>query len=176
MVAIHEFIVPPWVASLRIERMTHSEARPQALRLRLESGGLEIQGQRLDDVVLWSDTSPSELIAAVRRDHDGVPMVIRVWNAWRDNMGAMQAWIGHSGMVVEQLSDRTTEFRCSDGFEALTFDDLVIRLTFEETATAPPSSASRPATSQVSYPGPTSSSTSRAAEPPRTSPMTPTAT
>lgn len=103
-----------------------SPARPQALRLRARGGVLEVNGSRLDDVVLWSDSASDSVIVRVVPDKGRrAPMNLRLWNAWRDPEGTMQAWIGNAGIRVEQRDDGSTVLRCSDGFDEPTFDDLV---------------------------------------------------
>jgi hypothetical protein len=41
----------------------------------------------------------------------------------------MQAWIGDAGMVVEEPAPGVLVLRCSDGFDAPTFDDLVVGIS-----------------------------------------------
>lgn len=103
-------------------------ARPQALRIRARGGLVELNGQELDDVVLWSDSAPQKVRVGFRPVKEGEPMTVRIWNAWRDNAGTMQAWIGNSGMLIEERDDGSTVLRCSDGFEEPSFDDLVAEL------------------------------------------------
>ena len=112
---------------LRITLET-AAARPQAVRLKARGGRVVINDQPDDDVVLWSDTAPSVLVASLRPQSSRKPMTLRIWNAWRDPAGVMQAWIGDAGMLVEEQSPGDLVLRCSDGFDAPTFDDLVVRL------------------------------------------------
>lgn len=111
--------------ALRIEFTEPSPARPQALRLRARNGQLEVDGQLLDDVVLWSDSSPSTVVAAAHPREGKKAVSVRVWNAWRDPVGTMQAWIGNAGMLVDEDSEGVVWLRCSDGFDDPTFADLV---------------------------------------------------
>ncbi len=117
---------PAGTEELEITFEQPSPARPQALRLRARGAVLEINGSRLDDVVLWSDSAPESVIVRVVPDKfSKAPMNLRLWNAWRDPAGTMQAWIGNAGMRVEQRDDGSTVLRCSDGFDEPTFNDLV---------------------------------------------------
>jgi hypothetical protein len=115
-------------AQLRIALRAGS-ARPQAVRLKVREGTLLVSGERADDVVLWSDSAPPVVTASVRPLSAGKPATLRVWNAWRDPAGTMQAWIGDAGMLVEEPGPGEFVLRCSDGFDAPTFDDLVVRLS-----------------------------------------------
>jgi hypothetical protein len=114
-------------ATLRIELRTDS-SRPQAIRLKARGGKVLLDAQLVDDVVLWSDTAPPAVTASLRPTWSGAPMTVRVWNAWRDPAGTMQAWIGDAGMLVEEEKPGVVMLRCSDGFDAPTFDDLIVRL------------------------------------------------
>ena len=51
-----------------------------------------------------------------------------MWNSWRDGQGAMQAWVGDAGMLVEEGEGGRIVLRCSDGFDRPSFDDLVVEL------------------------------------------------
>lgn len=123
------FELPPIsdAAELHIELETDS-ARPQAVRLKARGGKLLLNDQLVDDVVLWSDTAPPSVTASLRPQSSGKPMTLRVWNAWRDPAGTMQAWIGDAGMLVEEPAPGAVVLRCSDGFDAPSFDDLIVRL------------------------------------------------
>jgi hypothetical protein len=102
-----------------------SPARPQGLRIKVRGGLVELNGEALDDVVLWSDTAPETVLLRFVPAKAKGPMTVRFWNAWRDTSGTMQAWIGNAGMLVETQDDGTTVLRCSDGFDEPSFDDLV---------------------------------------------------
>lgn len=117
-------------AELRVALKAKS-GRPQAVRLKARGGKLVVNGQALDDVVLWSDSAPPEVTATVEPASTGKPVTVRAWNAWRDPAGTMQAWIGDAGMIVEEGDPGSVVLRCSDGFDAPTFDDLVVELAVE---------------------------------------------
>jgi hypothetical protein len=101
-----------------------SSARPQAVRLKARGGRLEVNGQVLDDIAIWSDSATNPVRLVVRPATDSNPISVRVWNAWRDSAGTMQAWIGNSGIVVEE-GGKAVVLHCSDGFDEPVFDDLV---------------------------------------------------
>jgi hypothetical protein len=115
---------------LRIQIETDS-VRPQGVRLKARGGKLEMNGRLEDNVVLCSDTAPRTVTADMRPTSSRKPMVLRVWNAWRDPAGTMHAWIGDAGIVVDEQAPGTVVLHCSDGFDAPTFDDLVVTLAFD---------------------------------------------
>ena len=123
---MYEASVPPGKA-LRIEFSDPSPARVQGLRLKARGGVLEVDGQLLDDVVLWSDSAPSS-VEALGHPREGDAVLVRVWNVWRDSAGTMQAWIGNAGMLVDEEPGGAILLRCSDGFDDPSFDDLTAEL------------------------------------------------
>jgi hypothetical protein len=119
---LHE--LPPLTAPARLRiGLRTSAPRPQGLRLRARGGELVVGGRALDDVVLWSDTAPPEVVLGLR---PAGTLTVRLWNVWRDGAGTMQAWIGDAGMLVED-----GRLRCSDGFDRPSFGDLEVALALE---------------------------------------------
>jgi hypothetical protein len=116
---LHELAPLTAPAELRIA-LRAAAPRPQGLRLRARGGRMVINGGDHDDVVLWADTAPPEVVVALRPRGT---MTVRAWNVWRDNSGAMQAWIGDAGMLVED-----GRLRCSDGYDRPSFTDLEVTL------------------------------------------------
>jgi hypothetical protein len=122
---VHSMYELPVVAAgsvLRIEFDDPNPARPQGLRLKVRGGTLRLADRELDDVVLWSDSAPRVVTAEVRSKRSSV--VVRVWNCWRDPAETVQAWIGNAGILVAETPTGVV-IRCSDGFDEVTFDDLV---------------------------------------------------
>lgn len=114
---MHELVTAEGETGVRIELRT-SSPRPQAARLKIRGGRLRIVDELLQDVVLWSETAPATVVATLVPDNDQGPMSLRIWNAWQDDAGSMQAWIGDAGMVVYEDPDGTIILRCSDGYDA----------------------------------------------------------
>jgi hypothetical protein len=131
--AMYEIAELAGSAVLKITFADPSPARPQGLRLKAQGGRLEINDQLHGDVVLWSDSAPS-VVVAVAHPKRGKVMSLRLWNAWRDPAGTTQAWIGNAGMLVEGDLEQGLVLRCSDGFDEPTFDDLVATLVVTEEA------------------------------------------
>jgi hypothetical protein len=111
--------------SIRVRRIGAISSPVQALRLKVEKGKLLIHGQALRDVVLWSDTAPEEAILVAEVPKGGT--TLKIWNAWRDANGTMQAWIGDAGMLIQEESNGV-QLRCSDGIGGICFDDLVVEV------------------------------------------------
>ena len=106
-----------------------SSARPQGLRIKVRGGALQIAGDELDNIILWSDTAPVTVSATVTSRGGSVDL--RLWNCWRDPAGTTHAWIGNAGMLVEENGKAKILLRCSDGFGDAAFDDLVVSLTMQ---------------------------------------------
>jgi hypothetical protein len=110
---------------VRVRWRRYIETPVQGVRLKLHTGrSLTMNGRRLKDVVLWSDTSPPEV--ELLCDEEGE---LRIWNCWRDSTGAIQAWIGNAGMVIE-TSSSSTVLKRSGGTSSFSPDDLELELQF----------------------------------------------
>jgi hypothetical protein len=114
--------------ALRINFVRVSRVRPQALRLKPTGGRLEVDGELSGDVALWSDMAPPSIIVRLRHTRGNQTMSVVIWNAWRDKDEVTHAWIGNAGMIVQEEPGGVILLKCSDGFDAPTFDDLVARL------------------------------------------------
>lgn len=128
--AMYEFPAIEQPATLRV-RLRSSSERPQGLHLKARQGSVLINEQELDDIVLWTDTAPPEVVATLRPSGGRKPMNLRAWNAWRDDRDVVQAWIGDAGMLVEDDGDGRVTLRCSDGYNRPSFDDLVVELELQ---------------------------------------------
>lgn len=107
-------------AIVRVERTSLGSHRPQAIKVGLQKGVLDINGHRAPAVALWSHTSPDVVELTVR---SGASTTLDVWNAW--SMGGVDsAWIGNAGIVAKP-TDAGQVLQCSDGIGPATFTDLV---------------------------------------------------
>lgn len=97
----------------------------QALRFTVAGGNLVVNGQALSNVVLWSDTAPR--VSEIEIVPSTTNCTVKVWNAWEDESGVMQAWIGNGGMLVD-VSPSGVRLQCSDGVGGPSFGDLVAEL------------------------------------------------
>jgi hypothetical protein len=123
--------LPPVTAPVRLRVALRVDGeRPQGLRLKARNGQVVVNDQALEDIVLWSDSAPPEVVVTLE-PAGTKPMSVRLWNTWRDQQGAMQAWIGDAGMVVEEAGDGRVTLHCSDGFDRPSFEDLVVELAVE---------------------------------------------
>ena len=91
-------------------------------------GSLEVAGSRLQDIVLWTDTSPKEIVIGLNGEE------FSLWNCWQDERsGITQAWVGNAGMIIEERhADDTLRFRCNSR-PTVTFEDLIFELEFVAT-------------------------------------------
>ncbi|MEO6146413.1 MAG: hypothetical protein ABIT70_05070 [Sulfuriferula sp.] len=113
-------------AQLRIKRISQNSAVAQGLRIKLDNGELEINGQQLKDIVIWADTSPDEVqVRVIGKSNVGV----KVWNVWRYG-DLMQAWTGNAGIQIEEKNG-LVRLSCSDGVGEPDFTDLIVQIEFE---------------------------------------------
>lgn len=104
------------------------DSRPQGLKLAVDHGELEVNGQRGAAVVLWASACPPEVELVV---HGEAASMLDAWNCW--SLGGVDtAWIGNAGMVTRSISapDARTavNIRCSDGVGIADFDDLEVEI------------------------------------------------
>jgi hypothetical protein len=112
---------------LELDLVHVTDARPQALRVKVRGGRVSIGDGTFDDVVVWSDTAPSKVTLTIHSESKR-SCRLRIWNAWRDPDGAMQAWIGNAGLKVEPQGEDRLVLSCSDGFGEVDFTDLVVAI------------------------------------------------
>ncbi len=110
-------------AEIVVRRRAVGGARPQALKLAVNSGLLEVNERSETAVALWSTTSPDTVSLVVR---GAEATTIDVWNAW--SMGGVDcSWIGNAGMVTKTTAAGTV-LRCSDGIGSADFSDLEVEI------------------------------------------------
>lgn len=98
----------------------------QGLRLVINKGTLDINGEQLKDVVLWTDTAPEIVEVHALPPRSGG--TLKIWNTWIGSLGSMDAWTGNSGMLVEPTTDGVV-LRCSAGIGEPDFSELVVEIT-----------------------------------------------
>jgi hypothetical protein len=119
-------------STVTVRRDTVKPGWPHGLHLKAKDAELVVNGQSLAEILLWSDTAPSEVVLEVA-PKDRKPVTLRVWNVWRDDHGTTQAWIGNAGMLAETTGSGVI-LRCSDGSGEPTFDDFVATIEVAEPA------------------------------------------
>jgi len=108
---------------LRVSRLTVNRERPQALKLAIDGGELEVSGTRAESIALWSTTAPRDVTIDIHAD---APTTVDIWNGWSYG-GVDQAWVGNAGLVAQPVDGGYT-VQCSDGVGAVDFTDLVVRV------------------------------------------------
>ena len=113
---------------IEVELRPESNRKVQALNMDADGGGeLIIADTSMTRTVVRADTAPDLVEVLV----SGGSIELTVYNAWVGEYDGLHAWIGDSGMLVEEDGDQVT-LRCSDGDGSVSFDDLVVALRFHE--------------------------------------------
>jgi hypothetical protein len=117
-------------SDLSVQFVEYVRTPRQALRLKPIQGTLGVAGERLKDVVLWSDTAPRIVQVTPFPPRSRSSIDIRIWNAWWDGGlgGFMNAWKGNAGLQVDEVDTDAIWLRCSDGVGEPSFADLVVRI------------------------------------------------
>lgn len=113
-------------ASLRITFESSVERPVQGLHFKARKASLDVEGQRLTNVLLWTDTAPHEVLINVIAAGKGPSL--RFWNVWHYGDNSPQAWLGNSGMLVEERGSDTLLVGCSDGEGDVDFTNLRVRI------------------------------------------------
>ena len=93
-------------------------------------GILQVNGKDSSQVVLWSDTAPGRVEIEIS-ETDGK---LRLYNIWDSGRGIRdhESQSATSGMLVEQLGNRSYRYRCNDiGYDPA-FDKLVFTISISE--------------------------------------------
>lgn len=117
-----QFISPGSI--IKVKRISHSPEIVQGLRVKCDTGKLEVNGQALADVILWADNCPDEVAIRFLGESNAN---LKAWNAWRHN-GITQAWLGNAGMRLEHIGMGKVRLKCSDGIGSPDFSDLVVEI------------------------------------------------
>jgi hypothetical protein len=134
--------IPVEVPSLLRVRRLHASSSEYVpgLRFAIRDGTATLEGEKVPDLVMWSDMSPTEREIHIIPKRKKIAEVM-LWNCWRVYIGGhavMQAWLVNNGMLVEQ-SDNTWVLRCNSGpNKSLSFDDIVVEVNLTPLPEAPP--------------------------------------
>ncbi|HDM8034406.1 TPA: hypothetical protein P0E06_001809 [Vibrio fluvialis clinical-1] len=99
----------------------------QGVQIKLDKGSMDINGEKLSNVVLWEDTSPTEvsLLCTPKKSSK-----LKIWNVWEID-GVVQAWVGNSGMHIEN-EDSKTVLNCSDGLGDSSFNNVRVEISLTD--------------------------------------------
>ncbi|MFZ5638568.1 MAG: hypothetical protein ACOY82_18470 [Pseudomonadota bacterium] len=109
--------------SFQLKRLSAKAAPEQGLRIKVDKGNVEVNGQLHPEVILWASTSPDVVIIKV---HARPGAELKFWNVWKIDE-IIQAWVGNAGIAVEE-AERIVTLRCSDGSGEIDFSSLVIEI------------------------------------------------
>lgn len=105
---------------VRVRRLGSSPMRAQAIKLATDAGQIAVNGVNATSIALWTHTAPVDVELRI----DGPATSLDVWNAWSLD-GVANAWLGNSGIIVEEHANGHT-LQCSDGVGEPDFSDLVV--------------------------------------------------
>lgn len=111
--------------SFRVMLDPQKSSPVEGICLKVRGGSLDIAGQSLTDVSLWSDTAPSQVDVGI--SWTGRTRSLRLWNAWRVK-GVTFAWMGNAGFRVHEDRSGNLTLSCSDGIGDICFEDLTARV------------------------------------------------
>lgn len=84
---------------------------------------LRVNGVDESRFVLWADVAPDEVEVHAPAGR------LTFWNVWETD-GAVHAWIGEAGIMLDELDDGTTRLQASDGHGERTVD-LEVEITID---------------------------------------------
>jgi len=115
---------------LKVRRLHASSDPVPGLRFAIRDGTATLEGQKLPNMVLWSDTAPAkvEINIVPKRKKIAEVMLWGCWRAYSGGQAVTEAWVLNDGMLIEQ-SDNTWVLRCNSGpNESLSFDNLIVEV------------------------------------------------
>lgn len=113
---------------LRLRWVSGVDSPLQGVSISVKKGLLKVAGTKAKDIVLWRDSAPSDV--TIECSGKGVHELL-VWNCWRDDRGATQAWVGNAGMQLDATRANAIRVKCNSR-SLVTFEDLVFDLVLEE--------------------------------------------
>jgi hypothetical protein len=119
---------------VKIDFISSKSSFRQGIEISLDKrkGFVEVNSQNLFTPVFWKDTAPSSfVIKCFPKKNEGQ---LNIWNIWQQHFnpeGRIDAWLGNSGINIEQLGTSSYQFRCSNGIGEIDFEDLVFQVTLQ---------------------------------------------
>jgi hypothetical protein len=111
---------------IHVKRLSHDKNHSQGIRIKITKGKLILDDILYEDIILWSDNSPSDLTILFEGKKDAQ---LKIWNCWRiDNI--VQSWIGNYGIIIEEkIPNSTWILRCNSGtHNDISFDSIVFSI------------------------------------------------
>ena len=110
-------------ALVLINRLSVASPHPQAIKIAVNNGIMDVNGYRGPEIALWSHNSPEQVEIRVRGDNASL---LEIWNAW--SMGGVDtSWVGNAG-IVSKANQEGEILQCSDGFDIPSFSDLIVQI------------------------------------------------
>lgn len=112
---------------LTVRFLSSVEKPVQALRIDIDAGQLCVDETESEKMILRLDTCPQ--VSVVHYMPSSLGSRLTFYNAWINEDGGVDAWMMHSGMLVEEAGNKMI-LRCSDGRGEPNFQDLVVEIEF----------------------------------------------
>lgn len=124
---VHAIYKRGWNGAIKIRIQRISAANEaangvttQGINIRVKGAKLRVANSYAEDIVLWSDTAPADVIL----ESDGDVREVMIWNSYRTVHGTEEAWVGNSGMLIDDVEGGLLRFSCNSR-SVITFQDLV---------------------------------------------------
>lgn len=109
--------------SIKLKWISTQSEFKQGLQIKSDKGFIEVNHKQLTNVILWEDTSPSEVVLRYISKEGGK---LKFWNVWEVE-GITQAWLGNAGIAIYP-SDNCIRLKCSDGNGDINLENTVVEL------------------------------------------------
>jgi len=127
-VAVQDRLQLQWVSahSPRVQGLSLRLRRPGVPGAKGRGGLLRADDAEVPTIVLWMDTAPVSVEVRCVQVTDGAEL--QVSNRWRMDDGTEHEWLNNFGIVIESRGPTSYLLRCSDGYGAPSFEDLIVRV------------------------------------------------
>jgi len=115
--------------TLRFLRSTH---RPvQGVGIACHNCQIAIGETEAKNIALWTDTAPADVVLTITKAKSGARVTFV--NQWRDEkFGSTMYRLNNAAMEILPGPNGLLDFRCSDGWGAADFNDLIFQLQLGE--------------------------------------------
>lgn len=117
--------------SLELRFVRSTESPVQGVGLKCKHCRVGIAGTAAANVALWRDTAPDCVTVNVLNAKNAAQVVL--FNQWRDEKhGSTMYHLNNAAIEILKQADGSLLLRCSDGWGAPNFEDLVLEVRVSE--------------------------------------------